>query len=143
MTAESGLHFIRSSQAAEKNHRFVPLALTAVAEHCKIGGICRPMPVVSCVALWNARDLVLGLEVVLADGRVWKRFAQSAQGHYRLRFKAPFHRRGRHAGHYYGSGTETVSAFRNTAFTACIAIADPDAAVRFCWRISALIVAIH
>ena len=47
----------------------------------------------------NMRELVLGLEAVLPDGRVWNGLRQPAQGQYRLRPEAALHRRRRHARH--------------------------------------------
>ena len=68
------------------------------------------MPAAPRLAYGNTRDLVLGLEVVLADGRVWNGLRQAAQGQYRLRPEEPVHRLGGHARHRHGRRAEAVSA---------------------------------
>ena len=57
-----------------------------------------------------ARDLVLGLEVVLADGRVLEHSQQAQEGQHRLRPAQPVHRRRRHARHHHRRGAEAVPA---------------------------------
>ena len=49
----------------------------------------------------STRALCLGIEVVLADGRVTGPDEPVAQGQFRLRPEGPVHRRRRHAGHHH------------------------------------------
>ena len=63
----------------------------------------------------NARELVLGLEVVLADGRVWDGLRGPAQGQHRLRPQAAVHRQRGHARHHHRRGAEAVSRRRARA----------------------------
>ncbi|HYR05606.1 MAG TPA: FAD-binding oxidoreductase, partial [Gallionella sp.] len=59
-------------KAAEQNNRLFPLELTATLNHCEIGGNLSTNAGGNGVLRYgNARDLVLGLEVVLPDGRIW------------------------------------------------------------------------
>ncbi len=52
--------------------RLFPLGLTAIAPHCEIGGnLSTNAGGIGVLRYGNARDLVLGLEVVLPDGRIW------------------------------------------------------------------------
>ena len=58
--------------AAEQANRLFPLGLTAIAPHCEIGGnLSTNAGGIGVLRYGNARDLVLGLEVVLPDGRIW------------------------------------------------------------------------
>ena len=57
--------------AAEKADRLFPLSLASEGS-CRIGGnLSTNAGGIGVLAYGNARDLCLGLEVVLADGRVW------------------------------------------------------------------------
>src|SRR5699024_5936112 len=58
-------------QAAEEADRLFPLSLGAEGS-CQIGGnLSTNAGGVQVLRYGNARDLVLGLEVVLPDGRIW------------------------------------------------------------------------
>ena len=71
MVVEAGVPLERVQQAAEEAGRFFPLALGAQGS-CQIGGnLSTNAGGTGVLAYGNARDLVLGLEVVLADGRIW------------------------------------------------------------------------
>jgi FAD/FMN-containing dehydrogenase len=71
MTAESGCVLANLQQAAEAADRLFPLSLAAEGS-CMIGGnLSTNAGGVQVLRYGNARDLVLGLEVVLPDGRVW------------------------------------------------------------------------
>lgn len=71
ITVEAGVVLERIQQAAEAADRFFPLALGAQGS-CQIGGnISSNAGGTGVLAYGNTRDLVLGLEVVLADGRIW------------------------------------------------------------------------
>ena len=70
LTVEAGMTLKDVRAAAESAGRYFPLALNA-APACTIGGnLATNAGGTAAVAYGVARDLVLGLEVVLADGRV-------------------------------------------------------------------------
>jgi FAD/FMN-containing dehydrogenase len=70
MTVEAGLTLLKAQEAAEAADRLFPLSLASEGS-CTIGGnLSTNAGGVAVLAYGNARDLVLGLEVVLADGRV-------------------------------------------------------------------------
>lgn len=72
MTVEAGCKLADVREAAEKNNRLFPLSLTATQKYCEIGGnLSTNAGGIGVLRYGNARDLVLGLEVVLPDGRVW------------------------------------------------------------------------
>lgn len=71
MTVEAGLTLQDAQSAAENAGRFFPLTLPSQGS-CQIGGnIGTNAGGVGVLAYGNTRALVLGLEVVLADGTVW------------------------------------------------------------------------
>jgi FAD/FMN-containing dehydrogenase len=70
MTVEAGLTLAEAQAAAAGVERLFPLSLPSEAS-CQIGGnLASNAGGVGVLAYGNARQLVLGLEVVLADGRV-------------------------------------------------------------------------
>ena len=72
MIVEAGATLKAVQDAAEGADRLFPLSLGSEGS-CTIGGnLATNAGGVSVVAYGNARALALGLEVVLADGRVWK-----------------------------------------------------------------------
>ena len=72
MTVQAGCTLAAVREAAETTECLFPLGLTAIAEHCEIGGnISTNAGGISVLRYGNMRDLVLGLEVVLPDGRIW------------------------------------------------------------------------
>ncbi|MFZ2523950.1 MAG: FAD-binding oxidoreductase, partial [Candidatus Ferrigenium altingense] len=72
MTVEAGCILAGVREAAEQHDRLFPLELTATLHHCEIGGNLSTNAGGNGVLRYgNARDLVLGLEVVLPDGRIW------------------------------------------------------------------------
>ncbi|MGI9499465.1 MAG: FAD-binding oxidoreductase [Geminicoccaceae bacterium] len=72
MTVEAGVVLERVQEAAAEHDRLFPLALGAQGT-CQIGGnLSSNAGGVNVLRYGMARDLVLGLEVVLADGGVWK-----------------------------------------------------------------------
>lgn len=71
LTAEAGCVLATIQQAAADADRLFPLSLGAEGS-CQIGGnISTNAGGVNVLRYGNTRDLVLGLEVVLPDGRVW------------------------------------------------------------------------
>jgi FAD/FMN-containing dehydrogenase len=71
MTVEAGCVLANIQKAADDADRLFPLSLGAEGT-CQIGGnLSTNAGGVQVLRYGMARDLVLGLEVVLADGRVW------------------------------------------------------------------------
>jgi len=70
MVAEAGVTLARARSAAAEAGRLFPLAIGSM-ESCQIGGnLSTNAGGVAVLAHGNARDLVLGLEVVLAGGEI-------------------------------------------------------------------------
>jgi FAD/FMN-containing dehydrogenase len=71
MTAEAGVVLQTAQQAASDADRLFPLSLASEGS-CTIGGnLASNAGGTGVLAYGNMRDLVLGLEVVLPDGRIW------------------------------------------------------------------------
>ena len=71
MTVEAGVVLGNIQQAAAEADRLFPLSLGAEGS-CTIGGnLSTNAGGVNVLRYGNTRDLVLGLEVVLPDGRIW------------------------------------------------------------------------
>jgi FAD/FMN-containing dehydrogenase len=71
MMVEAGLTLAEAQTVADDVNRLFPLSLPSEGT-CQIGGnLGTNAGGVGVLAYGNARQLVLGLEVVLADGRVW------------------------------------------------------------------------
>src|SRR5258706_315967 len=71
MTCEAGVVLAKAQAAAAEADRLFPLSLGAEGS-CTIGGnLSTNAGGTGALAYGVARDLVLGLEVVLADGRLW------------------------------------------------------------------------
>ena len=72
MTVEAGVVLANIQNAANEVERLFPLSLGAEGS-CTIGGnLSTNAGGVNVLRYGNTRDLVLGLEVVLPDGRIWK-----------------------------------------------------------------------
>jgi len=70
MTVDAGMVLAQVQALADENNRLFPLSLAAEGS-CTIGGnLATNAGGTAVIAYGTARDLVLGLEVVLADGRV-------------------------------------------------------------------------
>ena len=71
MTVEAGCILANVQQAAAAADRFFPLSLGAEGS-CQIGGnLATNAGGINVLRYGNTRELALGLEVVLPDGRVW------------------------------------------------------------------------
>ena len=71
MICEAGVVLAKAQAAADAVDRLFPLSLGSEGS-CTIGGnLSTNAGGTGVIAYGNARDLVLGLEVVLADGRIW------------------------------------------------------------------------
>lgn len=71
MTLEAGVTLSMAQQLAEANGGLFPLSLASEGS-CQIGGVLASNAGgVAVLAYGNARNLALGLEVVLADGKIW------------------------------------------------------------------------
>ena len=72
ITVEAGCILANVRAAAEQSNRLFPLRLTATEQRCEIGGnLSTNAGGINVLRYGTARDLVLGLEVVLPDGRIW------------------------------------------------------------------------
>jgi len=71
ITVEAGAILKSVQEAADAAGRLFPLSLASEGS-CRIGGnLSTNAGGLNVIAYGNARDLCLGLEVVLADGRIW------------------------------------------------------------------------
>ena len=71
LVAEAGCILAHVQRAAEQVGRYFPVSLAAESS-CQVGGIVSTNAGgVNVLRYGNARDQVLGLEVVLADGSIW------------------------------------------------------------------------
>ena len=71
MIVEAGVTLAEAQAVAEEAGAMFPLSLASEGS-CRIGGnLASNAGGVQVLAYGNARDLTLGLEVVLADGRIW------------------------------------------------------------------------
>ena len=69
MIVEAGVTLAEAQEAAEAADRLFPLSLASEGS-CTIGGnLSTNAGGVAVIAYGNARDLTIGVEVVLADGR--------------------------------------------------------------------------
>ena len=70
MTVQAGLILEKAQEAAQETGRLFPLSFAAQGTACIGGCLATNAGGTAVLRYGNARDLVLGLEVVLADGRV-------------------------------------------------------------------------
>ena len=71
LTVDAGVILARAQEAAKNVDRFFPLSLGAEGS-CTVGGnLATNAGGIAVLRYGNMRDLVLGLEVVLPDGRIW------------------------------------------------------------------------
>ena len=129
MTVEAGCKLADVRDAAEKHKRFFPLGLTATQKYCEIGGnLSTNAGGINVLRYGNARDLVLGLEVVLPDGRIWNGLRSLRKDNSGYDLKHLF------IGAEGTLGVITAAVLKlyprpQAETTACVAVRDPAAAV--------------
>ncbi len=129
MTVEAGCKLASLYEAAEEADRLFPLGLTAIAPHCEIGGnLSTNAGGIGVLRYGNARDLVLGLEVVLPDGRIWNGLRRLRKDNTGYDLKHLF------IGAEGTLGIITAAVLKlyprpKSVATACVAVRDPSAAV--------------
>ena len=129
MTVEAGCKLAALYEATEQVDRIFPLGLTAIAPHCEIGGnLSTNAGGIGVLRYGNARDLVLGLEVVLPDGRVWNGLRALRKDNTGYDLKHLF------IGAEGTLGIITAAVLKlfprpQSVATACVAVRDPAAAV--------------
>lgn len=130
MTVEAGCKLAALYEAAEQADRLFPLGLTAIAPHCEIGGnLSTNAGGIGVLRYGSARDLVLGLEVVLPDGRIWNGLRRLRKDNTGYELKQLF------LGAEGTLGIITAAVLKlyprpQATATACIALCDPAAAVK-------------
>lgn len=129
MVAEAGCTLETVCAAADQADRLFPLGLTAIAPHCEIGGnLSTNAGGIGVLRYGTARDLVLGLEVVLPDGRVWNGLRSLRKDNTGYDLKHLFLGAEGTLGIITAAVLKLFPRPRATA-TACIAVRDPAAAV--------------
>lgn len=130
MTVEAGCKLASLYQAAEQANRLFPLGLTAIAPHCEIGGnLSTNAGGIGVLRYGSARDLVLGLEVVLPDGRIWNGLRSLRKDNTGYDLKHLF------IGAEGTLGVITAAVLKlfprpQATATACVAVDSPEVAVR-------------
>ncbi len=72
LTAEAGVTLAEIQEAARQADRLFPLSMASEGSCCIGGNLATNAGGISVLAHGTARHLVLGLEVALADGRLWR-----------------------------------------------------------------------
>ncbi len=136
MTVEAGCVLANVQRAAEEAGRYFPVSLAAEGS-CQIGGILSTNAGgVNVLRYGNAREQVLGLEVVLADGTVWNGLRALRKDNTGYDLKQLF------LGAEGTLGVITAAVLRlrprpSAVVTAWIALQDPQAAVALLARLRA------
>jgi FAD/FMN-containing dehydrogenase len=130
MTVEAGCKLADVREAAEKNNRLFPLGLTATQKYCEIGGnLSTNAGGINVLRYGNTRDLALGLEVVLPDGRIWNGLRGLRKDNSGYDLKHLFIGAEGTLGIITAAVLKLFPLPQSTA-TACVAIAGADVAVR-------------
>lgn len=138
MTVDAGCKLAEIYEAAEHANRLFPLGLTAIASHCEIGGnLSTNAGGIGVLRYGSARDLVLGLEVVLPDGRIWNGLRSLRKDNTGYDLKQLF------IGAEGTLGVITAAVLKlfprpQVTATACVAVATPEVAVRLLAYIRAI-----
>jgi FAD/FMN-containing dehydrogenase len=125
---EAGTTLLRVREAADAADRLFPLSLPSEGS-CTIGGnIGTNAGGTGVIAYGNMRDLVLGLEVVLADGRLWRNMRHLRKGNTGYDFRGLF------VGSEGTLGVVTAAVLKlfprpRSVATAFVAVPDPEAAL--------------
>ena len=129
LTVEAGCTLAAVQAAAEAAGRLFPLALASEGS-CMIGGnLSTNAGGVQVLRYGNTRDLVLGLEVVLPDGRVWDGLRGLRKDNTGYDLKQLFIGAEGTLGIVTAAVLKLFPAIRSRA-TAWVAVPDPRAAVR-------------
>jgi FAD/FMN-containing dehydrogenase len=129
MTVEAGNTLYQVRELAAQHNLLFPLGLSAIDKWCEIGGnISTNAGGVGVLRYGNTRDLVLGLEVVLPDGRIWNGLRSLRKDNTGYDLKHLF------IGAEGTLGIITAAVLKLfpkpiSQATACIALSDPTAAV--------------
>ena len=128
ITVEAGCILARVREAAEQSNRLFPLCLPA-EQQCEIGGnLSTNAGGINVLRYGTTRDLVLGLEVVLPDGRIWDGLRALRKDNSGYDLKHLF------IGAEGTLGIITAAVLKlfprpQTMATACVGLRDPAAAV--------------
>ncbi|HNB05590.1 MAG TPA: FAD-binding oxidoreductase [Thauera aminoaromatica] len=129
LTVEAGCTLAAVQEAAQAAGRLFPLSLASEGS-CLIGGnLSTNAGGVQVLRYGNTRDLVLGLEVVLPDGRVWDGLRALRKDNTGYDLKQLFIGAEGTLGIVTAAVLKLFPAIRTRA-TAWVAVADPRAAVR-------------
>jgi len=129
MTVEAGCKLASLYEAPEQADRLFPLGLTAIAPHCEIGGnLSTNAGGINVLRYGSARDLVLGVEVVLPDGRIWDGLRSLRKNNTGYDLKHLFIGAEGTLGIITAAVLKLYPRPKSTA-TACIAVKDPSVAV--------------
>lgn len=139
MTVEAGCKLAEVREIAKQNNRFFPLGLTATEKICEIGGnLSTNAGGIGVLRYGNARDLVLGLEVVLPDGRIWNGLRSLRKDNTGYNLKHLFIGAEGTLGIITAAVLKLVPCPQVTA-TAFVAIANPEVGVRLLAHIRAVL----
>jgi FAD/FMN-containing dehydrogenase len=129
MTIEAGATLAAAQEAAREAGVLFPLSLASEGS-CTVGGVLSTNAGGTAVLRYgNARELVLGLEVVLADGRVWEGLRGLRKDNTGYDLKQLFVGAEGTLGVITAAVLKLFPAPRSQA-TGFVAVADPQAAVR-------------